>query len=84
MRSNPIVTAARGVGDEDVATSRFNFLFYIDFVGSLADPTCQNALRHLQEIAPFLRVLGSYPMDMDLGGLGAAAAAAGNGGNGKA
>lgn len=69
MRSNPIVTAARG---DDQGTRRFNFLFYIDFVGSLADPASQNALRHLQEIAPFVRVLGSYPMDMDLGGLGAA------------
>lgn len=26
----------------------FNYLFYIDFVGSLADPQAQNALRHLQ------------------------------------
>lgn len=26
----------------------FNYLFYIDFIGSLADPQAQNALRHLQ------------------------------------
>lgn len=71
MRSNPIVTAARG-DEQSQGTRRFNFLFYIDFVGSLANPACQNALRHLQEIAPFVRVLGSYPMDMDLGGLDAA------------
>lgn len=69
LRSNPIVTSARG---DQEATRRFNFLFYIDFLGSLADVSCQNALRHLQEIAPFVRVLGSYPRDMDLGGLDAA------------
>lgn len=102
--------------------SRFNYLFYIDFVGALSDPNCQNALRHLQvrgaaagarvwsrqralaacnsslyhahtaclhaavrhthaqpphphtpdpaqESAPFMRVLGSYPMETSLGGL---------------
>jgi len=27
---------------------RFNYLFYVDFVGTLSDVRCQNALRHLQ------------------------------------
>jgi hypothetical protein len=27
---------------------RFNYLFYVDFIGSLTDVRCQNALRHLQ------------------------------------
>ncbi len=35
-----------------------------EIAGSLADPKAQNALRHLQEIAPFLRVLGSYPKEV--------------------
>ncbi|KAJ7566441.1 hypothetical protein O6H91_02G103300 [Diphasiastrum complanatum] len=42
----------------------FEYLFYIDFEASMADPRAQNALGQLQEFAGFLRVLGSYPMDM--------------------
>lgn len=65
LRSNPLLLS--DVGDGNGGGVRgFNYLFYIDFVGSLADPMCQNALRHLQEIAPFLRVLGTYPRDLDL------------------
>lgn len=69
-RSNPIVLAKTSVdGGAPAGRQRFNYLFYIDFVGALSDPVCQNALRHLQESAPFLRVLGSFPMELELGGL---------------
>ncbi|GBF95450.1 arogenate dehydratase prephenate dehydratase chloroplastic [Raphidocelis subcapitata] len=73
MRSNPILTVESGAAGAGEGTAmpagsqRFNYLFYVDFVGTLAEPRCQNALRHLQESAPFLRVLGSYPMDLELG-----------------
>lgn len=40
---------------------RWEYLFYLDFVASLAEDRAQNALRHLEEIATFMRVLGSYP-----------------------
>ena len=40
---------------------RFNYLFYLDVRANTADPLAQNALRHLREIAPFMRVLGCYP-----------------------
>ncbi|MDQ7064417.1 MAG: prephenate dehydratase [candidate division KSB1 bacterium] len=38
----------------------FQYLFYLDFEGSLRDEACRNALNHLGEITRFLQVLGSY------------------------
>jgi len=40
---------------------RWQYFFYIDFIGSIHEARCRNALNHLQEIATFFRVLGSYP-----------------------
>ncbi|PWA94549.1 arogenate dehydratase [Artemisia annua] len=40
----------------------FDYLFYIDFEATMADPRAQLALTHLKEFATFLRVLGSYPI----------------------
>jgi prephenate dehydratase len=39
----------------------WEYLFYIDFAGHSQALNCQRALEHLSELAPFLRVLGSYP-----------------------
>lgn len=39
----------------------WEYLFYVDLLGREEDPGVQNALRHLAELADFLRVLGSYP-----------------------
>ncbi len=39
----------------------WEYLFYIDFVGSVEDETPKRALDHLGEYANTLRVLGSYP-----------------------
>jgi len=39
----------------------WEYLFYVDFLGREDDERAQNALNHLQELADFLRVLGSYP-----------------------
>ena len=39
----------------------WEYLFYVDFLGREDDPRVQNALRHLTELADFLRVLGTYP-----------------------
>ncbi len=40
---------------------RWQYLFYIDFIGSQYEERCRNALNHLQEITTFFKVLGSYP-----------------------
>jgi len=39
----------------------WEYLFYVDFVGHAHRGAGERALNHLAEIAPFLRVLGSYP-----------------------
>jgi prephenate dehydratase len=39
----------------------WEYLFYIDFAGHVSEAPCTRALDHLQEMALFLRVLGSYP-----------------------
>ncbi|MDM8520675.1 prephenate dehydratase [Anaerolineales bacterium HSG6] len=40
---------------------RWQYFFYLDFMGSQYEERCQNALNHLQEITTYFRVLGSYP-----------------------
>lgn len=59
-RSEPLL----GADGAEPGYHQFMYLFYIDFEASMAEPRAQNALRHLQEFATFLRVLGSYPMDV--------------------
>ena len=39
----------------------WEYLFYLDFIGRVDAPVSKNALRHLGELADFLRVLGCYP-----------------------
>ena len=39
----------------------WEYLFYIDFIGHSEAQNCRRALEHLSELAPFLRILGSYP-----------------------
>ncbi|KAF9672077.1 hypothetical protein SADUNF_Sadunf11G0003300 [Salix dunnii] len=57
----------RVVDDSNKGSARyFDYLFYIDFDASMAEPRAQHALAHLQEFARFLRVLGCYPTDATL------------------
>lgn len=73
MRTNPIVGTRPGDSADGVELSsstrggrRLNYLFYLDFLGTVADTRAQNALRNLQELTTYLRVLGSYPLDLSL------------------
>ena len=50
--------------DPVISSGQFNYLFYIDFVGHAKENRAQQALRHLQEGAPFLKILGSYPVNV--------------------
>ncbi|KAK6133292.1 hypothetical protein DH2020_032955 [Rehmannia glutinosa] len=54
----------RVVDDSNTGSATyFDYLFFIDFEASMAEPRAQFALGHLQEFARFLRVLGCYPID---------------------
>ncbi|XP_034697095.1 arogenate dehydratase/prephenate dehydratase 1, chloroplastic isoform X1 [Vitis riparia] len=54
----------RIVDDSNKGSAKyFDYLFYIDFEASMAEPRAQYALGHLQEFARFLRVLGCYPIN---------------------
>lgn len=44
----------------------WEYMFYIDFVGHQQALNCARALDHLEELAAFLRVLGSYPRHQPL------------------
>jgi prephenate dehydratase len=39
----------------------WEYMFYVDFAGHQNQRNCQRALEHLQELATYLRILGSYP-----------------------
>ncbi|XP_059639386.1 arogenate dehydratase 3-like [Cornus florida] len=55
----------RLVNDANVGTAKhFEYMFYVDFEASMAEVRAQNALAEVQEFTSFLRVLGSYPLDM--------------------
>ena len=38
----------------------WEYVFHVDFEGSPKEERCRNALRHLEEVCDFVRVLGSY------------------------
>jgi prephenate dehydratase len=42
-------------------TGPWKYWFYLDFEGSMEDEACRNAIKHLEEITSFLKILGSYP-----------------------
>ncbi|CAL1367063.1 unnamed protein product [Linum trigynum] len=62
-RNRPVRLAGDGASEGGTA-KHFEYLFYVDFEASMAEVRAQNALAEVQEFTSFLRVLGSYPMDM--------------------
>jgi prephenate dehydratase len=45
----------------------WEYMFYLDFLGSLEEERVKNALGHVRELADFLRVLGCYPREPEQG-----------------
>ena len=43
--------------------SRFEYVFYIDFEGNVAEPRVENALVELRGATSFLKILGSFPIE---------------------
>jgi len=41
----------------------FQYLFYLDFEGNLADESVQTALNDIRNLTTYMKVLGSYPSD---------------------
>uniref|UniRef100_J3LMP5 Arogenate dehydratase n=2 Tax=Oryza brachyantha TaxID=4533 RepID=J3LMP5_ORYBR len=67
IESRPHKKRPLRITDDSFSTpsKQFDYLFYVDLEASMADPKTQNALGNLKEFATFLRVLGSYPTDMN-------------------
>ena len=57
MKGVPILSSDDGL-------AQFNYLFYVDVLANESDRRAQNALRHLKEVAPFVKILGSYPTNI--------------------
>ena len=47
----------------EMKRSKYQYLFYLDFVGSVNDDNVRSALRHVEEMVAAFRVLGSYLAD---------------------
>ena len=45
------------------SAASFEYAFYLDLLCDSAAPRCQNALRHLEELTRFVKVLGTYPVE---------------------
>ncbi|NLX36953.1 MAG: prephenate dehydratase [Chloroflexi bacterium] len=39
----------------------WEYIFFVEFAGSISEERCRRALGHLEEMATFVRVLGSFP-----------------------
>ena len=53
----------RKIESRPAATGMWEYMFYIDLDGHQQDPAMVRALAELKALAPFLKILGSYPAD---------------------
>lgn len=67
--SSSEIASLRRSRDSGDSRATYKYLFYVDFLEALESPNAANAIRHLQEITTFFRVLGSYPRGGVLTGL---------------
>ena len=51
----------RKIESRPAPTGMWEYMFYIDLEGHQADPALTRALAELKALAPFLKILGSYP-----------------------
>ena len=48
---------------EPTKLAQFEYAFYVDVLSEKGAPACRNALRHLEELTRFVKVLGTYPKE---------------------
>lgn len=63
-------TSTDSLGSISQTKAHYRYLFYVDFKAPADEPNSANALKHLQEITTFFRILGSYPCGGAVHGLG--------------
>ncbi len=66
--NSKLLTMLRSISPKEVdsggytkAEPHFQYVFYVDFLAPELSTTACNALAHLKELAPYIRILGSYP-----------------------
>lgn len=64
IESRHIHTLIEAVELDPVQARRWGYVFFIDFSRNIAEKPVEYALKNLQEITTFFRLLGSYPMHM--------------------
>lgn len=50
-----------GAGENQGPQAKYNYIFYLDVAAHAESEDMRNALDHLRELTPFVRILGPYP-----------------------
>mmetsp|Transcript_62314 Transcript_62314/g.140399 ORF Transcript_62314/g.140399 Transcript_62314/m.140399 type:complete len:629 (-) Transcript_62314:83-1969(-) len=53
----------------EAGRAQYKYIFYADFLAPADEPNSANAIRHLQEMTTYFRILGTYPRGGTLVGL---------------